>query len=376
MFKTVDGAKTWETISPDLSRESAPPPPGSVFQLPARRGVIYTIAPSYNKVDTIWAGTDDGLIHVTRNGGKTWSNVTPPELTPWSKVSLIDAGRSDDDTAYAAVNRIKLDDMRPHIYRTHDGGKTWKEIVNGLPNDPVNAVREDIYRKGLLYCGTERAVYFSTDDGEHWNPLRLNMPATSIRDLVVAEEDLVVGTHGRGFWIADSISALRQLDSSTTKLYRPSSVHLVEWNRNTDTPLPPEEPGGKNPPDGAPIDYYLGSEAKVVTLEVLDPSGSVLRTFSSEDKPLFPDPKEITVMIEWARSPQVLSKGKGSHRFVWDMRGPGGGGRGGLGMAAIWRDTPFGPRGAMVAPGDYRLRLTVDGKVLEETLTLRPDPRK
>ena len=377
LFKTTDGAKTWETISPDLSRESAPPPPGSVFQAPARRGVIYTVAPSRQKIDTIWAGTDDGLIHVTRDGGKNWSNVTPPEVTPWSKVSLIDAGQHDDDTAYAAINRIRLDDMKPHIFRTHDGGKSWKEIVGGLPDEPVNAVREDMYVRGLLYCGTERAVYFSTDDGEHWNPLRLNMPATSIRDLVLADEgkDLVVGTHGRGFWILDSIAALRQVGRDAVKLYRPSPTHLIEWNRNTDTPLPPEEPGGKNPPDGIPIDYYLGSGAQVVTLEFIDPAGNVIRKFSSEDKPVVLDPKDITVMIEWARPPEVVSKLAGSHRFVWDMRLAAAGGRPGLSMAAIWRDTPVGPRGPMVPAGDYKVRLTVDGKVQEQTFQLRADPR-
>lgn len=385
LFKTSDGAKTWQTISPDLSRESAPPPPGSAFQAPtSRRGVIYTIAPSYQNIDTIWAGTDDGLIHLTGDGGKTWANVTPPDLTPWSKVSIIDAGRHDNQTAYAAINRFRLDDMRPHIYRTHDGGKSWKEIVGGLPNDPVNTVREDPVRRGLLYCGTERAVFFSTDDGDHWNPLRLNMPATSIRDLVIHGDDVVVGTHGRGFWILDDITALRQsiADSTGPRLFEPAGGYLVEFNRNTDTPLPPEEPGGQNPPDGLPIDYWIPSEASHVTLQILDSTGKLLREFSSEDKPPVPDPKQLTVMVEWARPPQILSKARGAHRFVWDMRGSPGaqGGRrggfgGGLGMNAIWHDTPYGPRGPMVAPGSYRVKLTVDGKEFEQKVVLKADPR-
>ncbi|MFI5385214.1 MAG: glycoside hydrolase [Fimbriimonadales bacterium] len=391
LCKTSDGAQTWETISPDLSRESAPPPEGSVFQVPGRRGVIYTVAPSYQKIDTIWAGTDDGLVHVTRDGGKNWTNVTPPGLTPWSKVSIIDAGRFDDDTAYAAVNRIRLDDMHPHIYRTHDGGKTWKEIVRGLPNDPVNTVREDPVVKGLLYCGTERAVYFSTDDGANWNPLRLNMPATSVRDLVVHGDDIVVGTHGRGFWILDNIWPVRdqalgetydsrsqQTRVKQSRLYTLAPQYLVEWNRNTDTPLPPEEPAGKNPPDGAVIDYYVAREAIIVTLEILDASGKSVRKFSSEDKPPVPDPKAITVMTEWARPPQILGKSTGAHRFVWDMHSASAGDtgrRGGLGMAAIWHDTPFGARGPMVAPGTYTIRLRIDGTTEEMKLVMKADPR-
>lgn len=379
LFRTTDGANTWQTISPDLTREIAPPPPGSVFKTPSRRGVIYTIAPSKQRADTIWVGTDDGLIHITRDGGKNWTNVTPPELTPWSKVSIIDAGH-DEHTAYAAINRIRLDDMKPHIYRTHDGGKTWKEIVNGLPNEPVNSVREDPVRQGLLYCGTETAVYFSEDDGDHWSPLRLNMPATSIRDLVVHDDDLVVGTHGRSFWILDDIAPLRQMPLSWSEpvLFRPADNYLVEWDRNTDTPLPPEEPAGKNPPEGAGIDYWLPATAGEVTLELLDSGGKAIAKFTSKDGPVTIDPKSLTVMLEWARPPQVLAKTAGAHRFFWNMRvAAGGGGRrgGGLGMAAIWHDTPYGARGPFVAPGEYTVRLTVDGNKLEQKINLKADPR-
>src|SRR5262249_48519512 len=203
LSKTTAGGTHWEVISPDLPREKPDVPESigvyrtSEMAKMNRRGVIYTVAPSYVDGKTIWAGTDDGLIHVTRDGGKTWNDVTPPGLSAWSKVSLIDAGRHDVNTAYAAINRIRLDDMKPHIHRTHDGGKTWKEITRGLPdNAPVNAVREDPQRKGLLFCGTERAVHVSFNDGDDWHPLRQNMPATSIRDLVVHGDDIVVGTHG------------------------------------------------------------------------------------------------------------------------------------------------------------------------------------
>ena len=188
----MNGGMSWEIISPDLTREKWDVPENvgvyatKDMETMPRRGVIYTVSPSYKDINTIWAGTDDGLIHVTKDGGKSWTNVTPPDLKSWAKVSLIDAGRFDSNTAYAAINTFRLDDLRPHILRTHDGGKTWKEITKGIPNGGiVNAVREDPVRKGLLYCGTEHAVYFSLDDGENWQPLRLNMPATSIRDLVV-----------------------------------------------------------------------------------------------------------------------------------------------------------------------------------------------
>ena len=217
LFKTTNRGNSWQIISPDLSRENWDVPASvGIFattdlKTMPRRGVIYTIAPSYKDVNTIWCGTDDGLIQVTKDGGKTWINVTPASITSWSKISIMDAGHFDASTAYAAVNRIRLDDMHPHIYKTHDGGKTWKEIVNGLPDDPINVVREDPKQKGLLFAGSERAVYVSFDDGENWQSLRLNMPATSIRDLVIKDDDLVVGTHGRSFWILDDIESLRQV---------------------------------------------------------------------------------------------------------------------------------------------------------------------
>src|SRR5258705_6458774 len=234
LFKTMNGGNSWQVISPDLTRESLDVPASvgiytsDEMKTMPRRGVIYTVAPSYKDINTIWCGTDDGLIHVTRDGGKTWKNVTPSEITSWSKVSLMDASHTDANTAYAAVNRIRCDDMRPHIYKTNDGGKSWKEIVNGLPNDPINVVREDPVRKGLLFAGSERAVYVSFDDGANWQSLRLNMPATSIRDLVIKDDDIVVGTHGRSFWILNDITPLRQTSSQLTNqsviLYKPQTA--------------------------------------------------------------------------------------------------------------------------------------------------------
>ncbi len=376
LFKTSDGGRKWDVISPDLSREK-PEVPESIgvyrteqMANQRRRGVIYTGAPSYKDADTICAGTDDGLIHVTRDGSKTWKDVTPPGLTAWSKVSLMDAGRFDAATAYAAVNRIRLDDQKPHVYRTHDGGKTWQEIVHGLPDDaPVNVVREDPERKGLLFAGTERAVFVSFNDGDDWQPLRLNMPATSIRDLVIHDDDVVVGTHGRSFWILDDITPLRQLDAkvagSKALLFKPQVAIRVRWNTNTDTPLPPEEPGGQNPPDGALIDYYLKDAATgPVTLEILDAKGKLVRRYSSTDKPQTVDEKTLTIPSYWIRPPQVLSAAAGSHRFVWDLRYPPSEGRAGRGMypmTAVHHDTPSEPHRPRSTDGQrHHSRTTAD----------------
>jgi hypothetical protein len=349
-----------------------------------RRGVIYAVGPSYTDVNTIWAGTDDGLIHVTRDGGKNWANVTPVEMTAWSKVAQLDAGRFDKDTAYAAVNRIRLDDQRPHIYRTHDGGKTWKEIIRGLPdNAPVNTVREDPVRKGLLFAGTERAVYFSVDDGDTWLPLRLNMPATSIRDLVIHNDDVVVGTHGRAFWILDDITPLRQLSqqvaTSSAYLFQPQVAYRIRRNTNTDTPIPPDEPAGKNPPDGAIINYYLGSGQPSnfpVMLEIYDSAGALVRRYSSADKPEEVDAKRLAVPTYWIRPYQPLSSAPGMHRFVWDLHyarpkdiPPS------YPISAIYRDTPPEPMGPAVMPGEYTLRLIGGNHRLERKLTVKQDPR-
>src|SRR5262249_28699508 len=304
LWKTIDGGINWKQISPDLARETWNVPKSVGTYTPRvqsrERGaipaqVIYTIGPSYVEINRIWIGTDDGVIATTSNGGATWSNVTPPQLTAFMKVFTIDPGRFDPLTAYAAVNTLRLDDMRPHIYRTHDGGTTWKEIVDGIPaGAPVSVVREDPRRKGLLFAGSETQVYVSFDDGDHWQSLRLNMAPSSVRDLIVKDDDLVVGTHGRGIWILDDITPLRQIDSKTAEnpavLFAPEPAYRVRWNTNTDTPLPPDEPRAPNPPEGAIIDYYLKSAASgPVKLEILSTDGRLLRKYSSAD-PLTPLP--------------------------------------------------------------------------------------
>jgi hypothetical protein len=345
------------------------------------QGVVYTIAPSPLSTRWIWAGTDDGLIQRTRDGGVTWQDVTPSALKsrPWAKISIMDASHFDTLTAYAAVNTFRLDDLRPHLFATHDGGRSWTEITNGLPAGGVtNVIREDPRRRGLLFAGTEQSVFYSLDDGAHWNSLRLNMPATAIRDLIIKDNDVVVATHGRSFWILDDIAPLRQLDApapSRTLLFAPSMATRVRWNRWPDTPLPPDEPAGENPPDGAIIDYNLASTASHVALEIRNAAGAVIRRFSSDD-PVEQPLTGTNVPSYWPRVMPRLHTEAGMHRFEWDLhytapRGidfeyP---------ISATPHDTDKEPHGMWVMPGTYTLVLMVDGKPYTRTLRVRMDPR-
>jgi photosystem II stability/assembly factor-like uncharacterized protein len=390
LFKTVNAGKSWTVISPDLSRESYETPANlGVFaasdpEKGKHRGVIYAVAPSFKDASTIWAGTDDGLIHITRDAGKTWQNVTPSQLTAWSKVSIIEAGHYDAGTAYAAINTFRLDDLRPHIYRTRDYGKNWAEITRGLAdNAPINVVREDPASKGLLFAGSETSVYISFNDGDYWQSLQLNLPHTSMRDLAIHGDDLIVATHGRSFWILDDVTPLRQWSSQSTRgpalLFAPQTAVRFRWNRNSDTPLPPEVPAGQNPPDGAIIDYLVadGSRSKV-RLEIFDAQNHLVRRYSSNDqpKPMEKIAAENPIPMYWVRPQQILSSEAGFHRFVWDLHYarpdslnhefP---------ISAIVRNTPELPLGAMALPGRYVVKLTVDGKSQEQPLTLHMDPR-
>jgi len=390
LFKTTDGGRSWQVISPDLTRES-PEIPANLGVFSAgdpekgkHRGTIYAVAPSFKEAGTLWAGTDDGLIQLTRDGGKTWKNVTPPQLTSWSKVSILEASHFDAGTVYAAVNRFRLDDLKPHIYRTRDFGASWQEIVAGLPeNAPINAVREDPARKGLLFAGSEASVYVSFNDGDSWQPLQLNLPHTSMRDLAIHGDDLIVATHGRSFWILDDITPLRQMNDqiakSTSFLFQPQDALRWRWNRNPDTPLPPEIPAGKNPPDGAIIDYYLAAAARgPVTLEILDSTGATVRRYLSTDPPLPMDKiaGEHPIPMYWVRPARLLSAAQGMHRFVWDLHGePPKSLNKEFPISAIAHDTPLLPLGAWALPGSYTVRLMVDGKQFTQPLTVKMDPR-
>jgi hypothetical protein len=408
LWKTIDGGITWKQISPDLTRTSHDVP-ASVGKYTdqvtgARQAdengarVVYTIGPSYRDVNRIWIGTDDGVIATTADGGLHWTDVTPTQLGSYWKVFTIEPGRFDSLTAYAAVNTLRIDDQNPHLFRTHDGGKTWTEIVNGIPGgNALSAVREDVRRKGLLFAGTETQVYVSFDDGDHWESLRLNMAPSSVRDLQVKDDDLVAGTHGRGIWILDDITPLRQIASAATpgradatpanedtRLFTPQAALRVRWNTNTDTPLPPDEPRHPNPPEGAIIDYYLAADASgPVVLEIYDSLGKLVRHYSSaEPPPPLPDPAtNAPLPLYWYRAPQALPASAGMHRFTWDVHYqplPGrGGGRGGgqLPIAAVPHDTVPAPTTPWVAPGRYVVKLTANGRTYEQPITVKQDPR-
>ncbi len=386
LWSTMNGGQSWEIISPDLTR-TKPEVPASVGDYKTdnmnnmpQRAVIYSVGPSPLDKNIIWAGTDDGLVHVTIDGGKSWKDVTPPDLKSWDKISQIDAGHFDKNTAYVAVNAIRKDDQRPHIYRTHDAGATWKEITAGMnPFGPVNVVREDGKQKGLLFAGTEREVYFSANDGDQWHSLRQNMPATSIRDLVVHDNDLVIGTHGRSIWILDDFSPLREMAAAAGAehhLFTPGLATRVRDNMFLDTPLPPEEPTGQNPPDGAAIDYVLSKDAADVKIEILDGQGRLVRAYSSKDTPEKIDTVQVGHPTYWFRPFRAVGTSAGHHRLHWNLRyaDPKGADRG-FSIAAVYHNTPSGPNGPFVAPGTYKVRLTVDGKSQERNITVRLDPR-
>ena len=368
VFRSRDGGKTWQVVSADLARTNEGTPAN--LDAPtladangvAQHGVVYAIAPSPVRAASVWAGTDDGAIWVTNDDSKTWRNVTPPQLTSWSKVGIIDASHFDVQRAYAAIDRHRLDDYAPYIYRTADGGNTWTAIANGIPNGSfVNVVREDPQRRGLLYAGTEKGVYVSFDDGAHWNSLQLNLPVTSIRDIAFHGDDVIIATHGRAFWVLDDASPLRQIAAATasggTYFFEPARAYRLRPGNDEGTPLPRDEPYAANPPTGVILDYFLaGAPTTPVVIDVMDASGKVVRHWSSADKPKVIDPKALTVVPSWVSAPPLPSARAGAQRFVWNFH----------------TDRNNGP---LAPPGVYTVRLGVGGQNYVHHVTVLRDPR-
>jgi photosystem II stability/assembly factor-like uncharacterized protein len=416
VWKTLDRGKSWTRISPDLTRQAWDVPANAgkyaATVKPAPLGAITALAPSYKDANVLWAGTDDGNVQVTMNGGATWTNVTPAGIKPWTRIFNLEAGRFDRLTAYVAANTMRIDDMAPHFWRTHDGGKTWTEISTGiLTNYPANSIREDPRVKGLLYAATDAQVWVSYDDGDHWQSLRNNMPAISVRDLKVKDDsicqcsDLVIGTHGRGFWILDNLTPIRQAAevakaaaSHTTYLVKPATALRIRSGTNEPTPLPPEVPAGQNPMAGAVLDYFLPHAVGDVTLDILDAKGVVVRTYSSKDPVLNPHPaldraaydkicqQNVTATfcglpLYWPGEPMVFGASAGMHRVAWDMRlqplsaedvtAAGDVDATGAvpGRASLGESTPWAP------PGSYTVRLTAEGKSVTQPITVKLDPR-
>ncbi|HEY6213666.1 MAG TPA: hypothetical protein VIW45_15345, partial [Vicinamibacterales bacterium] len=416
VYKTIDGGAHWTRISGDLTR-------GDKWQMPASagkyasaepvsaRGTITALSPSSKAIGILWAGTDDGQIQVTMDGGAAWTNVTPPAIKPWTRIFNIEAGHFDTQTAYAAANTLRIDDMHPHFWRTHDGGRTWTEINNGIAADaPANSIREDPKQKGLLYAATDTQVWWSADDGDSWQSLRLDMPAVSVRDLEVKDDasclcsDLVAGTHGRGYWILDDVTPLRAAaairGATDAYLVKPATAVRVRFGMNDPTPWPPELPAGENPPPGGIIDYYLARDASgPVTIEILEasPGNKVVRTLSSADPVRSPDPTvdpdaynklcqqtpnapDCGLPLYWPGALPTVSANAGMHRVSWDLKyqplGEGGGGRGGGGAGgAVPHRTYPSVNAPWAPPGNYIVRLTVGGKTFTQPLTLKLDPR-
>jgi photosystem II stability/assembly factor-like uncharacterized protein len=395
VLETTDDAQTWHEVSPDLAQRPEARHAGQNGRRPGpRNGVISTLAPSPLSANVMWVGTTNGLIQLTRDAGATWQNVSPSELGDRSGVSIIDASPLDPTTAYAAVDGFQ--DLHPHFYRTHDYGETWQEIDSGLPASGIaRVIRADTERKGLLYAGTETGVFVSFDDGDRWQSLQLNLPTTSVRDLIIKGDDLAIATYGRSLWVLDDVTPLRQateqVESADAYFYRPETSVRTIWDDDQDTPLPPEVPAGQNPPDGAFLDYYLKSAPQGnITMAIYDSQGNLIRQYTSAAPNTDHEPDAVPEY--WFAAPTSLPKHAGMNRFVWNLRYPHPdalsygtfGGRGGVEkyvqfygtQDAVPGVTPRNqPLGAQVVPGDYEIALTVNGQTYRQTLHVVKDPR-
>ena len=414
VWKSTDHAHSWARISPDLTRQTwaVPANAGKYASgvTPAPLGSITAFSPSPRKLSILWAGSDDGQIQTTSDGGRTWTNVTPAAIKPWTRIFNIEAGHFDDRTAYAAANTMRVDDMNPHLWRTHDGGRSWTEINTGIaPGAVTNSIREDPRKPGLLYASTDTQVWVSFDDGNHWESLRLNMPAISVRDLQVKDDsaclcaDLIAGTHGRGFWILDDVTPLRQAaearGAKSAYLFKPVTAVRVRFATNDPTPWPPELPAGENPPPGGIIDYYLPNDAGgEVKLGILENGGKVIRSYSSNAPVLRPHPALdsaaynrvcqqtpsapfCALPLYWPGPPMLISTTRGMHRVWWDLHldpitaGDTMPNSDDDALGAVPRRTYTTPNSPWAPPGNYTVRLTVNGQQLTQPLTLRLDPR-
>ncbi|HEY0350290.1 MAG TPA: YCF48-related protein [Pyrinomonadaceae bacterium] len=378
VMRSTDNGETWAEISPDLTAKNSSE---------KSSGVIETITPSAAQAGEIWVGGSTGIVQLTRDNGATWTNVTPAELPARADVTLIEASATDANTAYLIASVPAA--LHPYIFRTRDAGKSWQKIVDGLPDQAIaRVVREDGQRQGLLYGGTEQGVYVSFDGGDHWQTLQINLPTTSVRDLHVHGSDLVAATYGRGLWILDDVSPLRQVEEArATTLFKPAEATRVRFDNHPDTPLSIDLPHGDNPPEGAIIYYYLKAPAKEITLDIRDANKNVVRHFSSKPPP--PDNRPANVPEYWFAPPEVLSTNAGLNRFAWNIewehpealtynfRGrhidyieytlPD--------HAVPGRTPRYQPPGPLAVPGRYEVVLTVDGKTFRQPLTIKIDPR-
>ena len=418
VWKSKNGGNSWTRISGDLTRQTWAVPASTgkygAGVTPSPTGSVTALSPSPLDINVLWAGSDDGQIQMMSGPTGSWTNVTPPQIKPWARVFNIEAGHFSALTAYAAVNTLRLDDLNPHLFRTRDAGKTWTEINTGIASgSPTNSIREDPKQKGLLYAATDTQVWVSFDDGDHWQSLRVDMPAVSVRDLVVKDDascmcsDLVASTHGRGFWILDDVTPLRAAAAiraaeaaGTAYLVKPATAVRVRFGMNPPTPWPIEVPAGENPPPGAILNYFLAKDASgPVKIEILNGTGRVVRTISSTDPVQMPnaasDPvaynkicqetpnaPDCSVPLYWAAPPMIVSTKAGMHRIWWDMHydpiesdGGGGGRGGGGGGAAVPHRSYSTPNSPWASPGLYTVRLGVNGANYTQPITVKMDPR-
>ena len=390
VFKTTDGGMHWNIISPDLSGSAKTQPSGcdgNKLSLHLAKdcgyGVIFSIAPSPVKEPVIWVGTDDGLVQLTRDGGKHWQDVTPKGMPFYGRVNQVEASPTDPATAYVAVDTHRQDMFHPYAFRTHDYGKTWQAITDGIPDDQfVYVVRQDLKSPRLLYAGTNAGVYVTFDDGDHWQPLQANLPNARVRDLTLHGDDLVAATHGRALWVLDDVTPLREVSDGLLKqeahLFKPAEAVRLRRNENKDTPLPPEVPGAPNPPQGAILDYWLGAGVQgPVQLAIYDTKGNLVRRYVSDAAARKLDTEDQYFTDDWLSAPESLPAAPGAHRFVWDLRYPRPASLSyGYSIASVYQQGgALLPEGPLVLPGTYTVKFTAAGKTQTASLKVIQDPR-